>query len=116
MRSRQRTTDWATHTFREHNTKKLTCGQARVRRGVQKNGWTPPALRGKRFLLYVDSGMEAMTTANAVEALSAWPSRNHTDGLLSTKVWPCTSSLDAEVGGCGMLIDNLHQWMEKCSR
>ena len=86
------------HIFREHNTKKLTCGQARVRRGVQKNGWTPPALRGKRFLVYVDSGMEAMTPANAVEALSAWPSRNHTDGLLSTKVWPCTSSLDAEVG------------------
>ena len=51
MRSRQRTTDWATHTFREHNTKKL---------------------------VYVDSGMEAMTKANAVEALSPWPSRDHT--------------------------------------
>ena len=26
---------------------------------------------------------------------------------------PGKSSLDAEMGGCGMLIDNLHQWMEK---
>ena len=35
--------------------------------------------------MYVDSGMEAVTKANAGEALSSWPSRNHTDGLLSTK-------------------------------
>ena len=63
-----------------NTTMKLTCGQARVRRGVQEKGWTPPALRGKRSPACVDSGMEAMTTANAGEALSSWPSRNHTDG------------------------------------
>ena len=29
-----------------NTTKKVTRGQARVRRGVQKDGWTPLALRG----------------------------------------------------------------------
>ena len=68
--------------------------------------------------MYVDSGMEAMTTANAVEALSSWPSRNHTDGYFLQKCSPVPRniSLDAEIGGCGVLIDNLHQWMKKCAR
>ena len=34
-------------------------------------------------VVYVESGMEAMSTADTVEALSSWPSRNHSDGLLS---------------------------------
>ena len=29
---------------------------------------------------------------------------------------PGKSSLKAEMGGCGMLIDNSQQWMEKCTR
>ena len=69
--------------------------------------------------MYLVSGMEAMTTANAGEALPSWPSRNHTDGLLTTKKCSLAlgnSSLDAEMGGCGMLIDNFQQWMEKCVR
>ena len=84
MHLRQRTTDWVTHTFREHNKEAdLWAGNgARVR---EKNRWTPLALCGKRLPLYVDSGTESTTTANAGVALSSWPSRNHTDGSLSTK-------------------------------
>ena len=59
--------------------------------------------------------MEALTTANAEEALSSWPSRYYTDGLLYYKRCgsvPRNSSMDAEMGGCGMLIDNVQQWLE----
>ena len=27
---------------------------------------------------------------------------------------PRSSSLDAEMGGCGMLMNNLRQWIDKC--
>ena len=68
---RQRTANWVTHIFREHKEDDLWAGNGG---GVQKNGWTPPALRGERLLVSVVSGMEALTTANAGEALSSWPS------------------------------------------
>ena len=57
----------------------------RVRRGVQKNGWTPLASGGGRFSVSVDSGMEALTTTNAGEALSSWLSRTYMDGFLFYK-------------------------------
>ena len=98
-----------------NTTKKLTSGQERARRGVQKNGWTPPALRGERLPVYVGFGMEALSTADAEEALSSWPYRNHTHGFLSTEsvaLYQGKVSLDAGMGGCEMLIDNLQQWME----
>ena len=53
----------------------------------------------------MDSGMEALTTANAGVALSSWPSRYYTEGSPSTKKCgpvPGKSSMDAEMGGCGM--------------
>ena len=69
MRLRQRTADWVTHTFREHNKEAdLWAGKGRAG-GVQKNGWTPPALRGEgghRYLRMVP---------------------------LLQKVWPCTREL-----------------------
>ena len=43
-------------------TKKLTCGQTRARRGVQKNGWTPSAFRGQKLPVSVDSGTGAVTS------------------------------------------------------
>ena len=43
-----------------NTTKKLTSGQERARRGVQRNAWIPPAVRGERLPVYVDSGMEAL--------------------------------------------------------
>ena len=66
MRLRQRTANWVTHIFREHKEDDLWAGNGG---GVQKNGWTPPALRGEKFLVSVVSGMEALTTANAGEAI-----------------------------------------------
>ena len=118
MRLRQRTTDSVTHTPFVNTTEKPTSGQTRVRKDVWKNGWTPPALRGKRLPMYVDSGMEAMTTADAGEVLSSWLSRNHTDGLLSTKSVALHQSIVFWLLNCvdARLIDNLHQWMEKCAR
>ena len=80
IRLRQQT-DWVTHSFHEHNKE----AEARVRRSEQKNGWTPLALRGTRFLVSVDSGMEALTKVNVGVALSSWPSRYYTDGSPSTK-------------------------------
>ena len=38
------------------------------------------------------------------------------DFLQKCVTFPVNSSLDTEMGGCGMLIDNLHQWKEKCAR
>ena len=29
---------------------------------------------------------------------------------------PGNNSLDAEMGGCGMLVDNSRQWIDKCVR
>ena len=29
---------------------------------------------------------------------------------------PGNNSLDAEMGGCGTLMDNLRQWIDKCGR
>ena len=81
IRSRYQSTDWVTHTFRERNKEADLCeGKA-----ARENGWTPPALRGKRFSISVASGMEALTTANAGVPLSSWPSRYYTDGSPSTK-------------------------------
>ena len=56
-----------------NTTKKLTCEQEKSRGCVQKNGWTPPASRGKSLPVSVGFGMEALTTAG-----------------VGQKVWPCT--------------------------
>ena len=60
--------------------------------------------------MYVDSGMEALTKADAGEPHGWFPFYKKCGPV------PGKSSLDAEMGGCGMLIDTLQQWMEKCAR
>ena len=40
-----------------------SCGPTRVQRGVWKNGWTLPELRGQKFPVSVDFGTGAVTTA-----------------------------------------------------
>ena len=49
-----------------NTTKKLTSGQIRVRRGVWKNGWTLPDLRGEKLSVSVVFGTGAVTTAIVV--------------------------------------------------
>ena len=71
-------------------TKKLTSKQERAHGGVPKNGWTPPVLRGGTCSVSVGTGMEALSTANAGEALSSWLSRYHMDGSPLQKVRSCT--------------------------
>ena len=48
---------------------KPTCGQTRVRKGVWRNGWTLPDLRGQKLPVSVDFETDAATTAIVGEAL-----------------------------------------------
>ena len=62
-------------------------------------------LRGQKLLVSVDFGTGAVTTAT------------YTDGPPPTKrcgLVPGNNSLVAEMGGCGMLMENLRQWIDKC--
>ena len=97
-----------------NTTKNLTCAQAWVRKGVQKNGWTPFALRGKRSPVYFEFGMETVRTANVEEALSSWPPWNQTMVYFSQKnVVLCQGVvpwiLEWEDARCLLTISN---WME----
>ena len=56
MRSRQRTTDWVTHTIREHNKEADLWASKGARERAEE--WVD-ASRGKKLPVYVDSGMEA---------------------------------------------------------
>ena len=65
IRLRQQTTDLVTHTLREHNKEADLWAGKRCEGARRKMGGTPLALRGTRFSVSVNSGMEALTTANA---------------------------------------------------
>ena len=52
-----------------NTTKKPTCGLMKVRKGVYKNGWTPPVLLGQKLPVSVGFGTRAVTTAIVEVAL-----------------------------------------------
>ena len=89
MRLRQRTTDWVTHTLREHNKKAdLWAGEGAKERTEEwvdttRVAWQEVTSACGFWVGIFDNG-------KCGRGIVVRPSRNHTDGFLCSKVWPCT--------------------------
>ena len=103
---RQRTADWASHIFREHNKEAAL--------------WAAKGLKGR----VVESVDNAQVVWSEVTRLCRFwdgscdrPLPKHLGSCLQ-KMWTVTgqNSLDAELGGCGMLLENLRPWIDKSVR
>ena len=107
MRSRQRTTDWVTHTFREHNKEAdLWAGKGAQGRAEECVDTTRSTWREVTGVCGFGDG--SFDNGSCGERhLSSWPSRNLTDGFLSTKsVALCqgTAPWMLKMGGGGCLL------------
>ena len=118
MRLRQRTTDWVTHTFREHNKEAdLWAGKGAKGRAEEWVDTTRIAWQEVTGVCGFWNGSYDNGKCGGGIVLMAF-SESHGWSTFYKKCGPVpgNSSLDAEIAGCGMLIDNLNQWMEKCAR
>ena len=89
------------------------------RKDVWKNGWTLPELRDQNLPVSVGFGTAAATTAIVGGGIMIMAySDPHGRFTFYKKCGPLprNRSLDAEMGGCGMLMNNLRQWIDKCVR
>ena len=88
--------------------------------GQTRMGGHCPNRVGLRSLDSVDSRMAIATTATVGLAFCLWLVQIYRAGLLPTKKCgpvPGINSLGAELGGrCGMQMENLSQWIDKCIR
>ena len=106
MRLRQRTADWVTHTFREHNKEAdLWAGKGARRRAEE---WVDIARitweEVTGFSGFWDGSFDNGRCGRAIVFMAF--SELHGCGLV-----PRNCSMDAKMGGCGMLVDNLQQWV-----
>ena len=102
-----------THTFREHY-KEADLWADTGAKG--RKGWTLPDLRGQKLPV---SGFWVGSCDNgncggsivimAYLNLHGWLTFYKKCGPV-----PRNNSLDAEMGGCGMLMDHVRQWIDKC--
>ena len=118
MRLRQRTTDRVTHTFREHNNEAdLWAGkgaQGRAEEWVDTTRITRREVTGVCGFwdgTFDNDRRERGIVLVAFSEPHGWFPFYKKCGLV-----PGNRSMDAEMGGCGMLIDNLQQWVKKYAR
>ena len=119
IRLRQGTAERVTHTPFEKTTNKPTCGQTRARKGrveewVDTTRITWPEATGLCGFWHgscdngnCGSGIVIMACSD----LHGWSTFYKKCGPV-----PGVDSLDAELGGCGMLMDNLCHWIDNCVR
>ena len=109
-----------THTPFVNTTKKPTCGQTRARRGVWKNGWVDttriawPEVTG--LCGFLDGSCNKGNCGSGIVIMACsdihgWSTFYNKCGLV-----PGVNSLDAELGACGVLMDNFCHWIDKCVR
>ena len=110
MRLRQRTTDWVTHTFREHNKEADLCAEE----------WVDIARTARQEVTGVcgfwDGSNDNGKCGRGIALMAFSEPHGWFTYYKKSSLALGNSSLDAEMGGFGMLIDNFQQWMEKCVR
>ena len=115
---RQQTNDWVTHTSREHDKEAdLWAGKGAKGRAEE---WVDTARIAWHEVLGIcgiwdgtfDNGKcgGCIVLMAFLEPHGCFPFFKRCGSVLGN------SSMDAEMGGSGMLIDNLRQWLEKCAR
>ena len=117
MRLRQRTTDWVTHTFREHHKEAdLWAGKGAKGRAEE---WVDTRIAWQEVTGvcgFWDGSNDNGKCGGGIVLMAFSEPHGWFTFYKQCGPAPGNSSLDAEMGGCGMLIDNVHQWMEKCAR
>ena len=95
-------------TFSANTTRKPILWLCVASKDMKKSGWILRTLSGLKLLVFVAFGTGV---ANMVRVARAEP----LGGLLFTQnVALCgVGTLDAELGGCNMLLENLGQWVDK---
>ena len=99
-----------------NTTKKPSSGQTRARRDVWKNGWTLHQIAWPEVTGLCGFWAGSCDNGNcdrgivimAYSDLHGWLTFYKKCGPV-----PLNNSLDAEMGGCGMLTDHLRQWIDK---
>ena len=118
QKARRGTAEWVTHTFRELNKEADLWADKGAKWRVEE--WVDTT----RFAWSEVSGLSGFWDGScdngncgrgivimAYSDLHAWFTFHKTCGQ-----GPGNKSLDAEMGGCGMLMDNFRQWIDKCGR
>ena len=113
-----RTADWATHGFREHNEEADLwadkCAKGRVQEWLDtsRSVWSEvTSLCG-----FTDGSCDDGHRGGGIVIMAYLDMRGWFTFYKKCGLVPGNNSLDADMGGCGMLMDHLLEWIDKCVR